>query len=122
MSIYNQILLTFLLDIKLNTTKTLLSARNGKYLSNKMKSKIIIYIVVIVTGILITLLLRQVGPESVLHFISKWIELKFLSKRQNGTSLALLTLVEPKKPAFSVVVLPKQEIETGTGMIIVFSF
>ena len=75
----------------------------------------------IATGILITLLVRQLGTESVIHFISKWIELKFLSKHQNGTSLVLLTLVEPKKPAFSVVVLPKQEVETATGMIILFS-
>ena len=87
-----------------------------------MKSKIIIYIVVIVTGILITLLVRQLGAESFIHFISKWIELKFLSNHQNGTSLALLTLVEPKKPAFSVAVLPKQEVETATGTIIVLSF
>lgn len=69
-----------------------------------------IYFGYVLVGFFLALVLQKFEYRDVLSVL-QWIKFSCTQGNTNGTSLALLTLVEPGKKSFSVAVLPTNELQ-----------
>lgn len=69
-----------------------------------------IYFGYVLVGFFLALVLQKFEYRDVLSVL-QWIKFSCTQGNTNGTSLALLTLVEPGKKSFSVAVLPTKELQ-----------